>query len=53
VCTADFIMPVLLALTDASGNTLVPAMPGTVCRTPLPEARAALDTLTWMEIAHG
>ncbi len=52
VCTADFIMPVLLALTDASGNTLVPALPGTVCRTPLPEVLAALDTLTWMEIAH-
>jgi len=24
-----FVMPVLLALTDASGNTLLPALPGT------------------------
>nr|WP_221378876.1 hypothetical protein [Actinoplanes polyasparticus] len=52
VCTADFVMPVLLALTDAAGNTVVPALPGTVCRTPLPEVRAALDALTWLETAH-
>lgn len=50
VCPAVFVMPVLLALTDASGNTLLPALPGTVCRTPLPEVPSALDGLTWVEI---
>lgn len=52
VCAAVFVMPVLLALTDASGNTLLPALPGTVCRTPLPEVQSALDALTWVEIAR-
>lgn len=50
-CPAVFVMPVLLALTDASGITLLPALPGTVCHTPLPEVRSALDALTWVEIA--
>ena len=50
VCTAVFVMPVLLALTDASGNTALPALPATVCRTPLPEVQSALDGLTWVEI---
>jgi hypothetical protein len=45
-------MPVLLALTDASGNTLLPALPGTVCGGPLPEVQSALDALTWVEIAR-
>jgi hypothetical protein len=53
VCTAVSVMPVLLALTDMSGNTLMPALPGTVCGTPLPEVRSALDALTWVEIARG
>lgn len=30
VCAAVFVMPVLLALTDASGDTLLPALPGTI-----------------------
>jgi hypothetical protein len=51
-CAAVFVMPVLLALTDASGNTLLPALPGTVCRAPLPEVQSALDALTWVEIAR-
>jgi hypothetical protein len=51
-CPAVFIMPVLLALTDAAGRTLVPALPGTVCGTPLPEVGSALDALSWVEIAH-
>ncbi|MFV2017384.1 hypothetical protein [Micromonospora sp. LOL_023] len=50
VCAAVFVMPVLLALTDASGNTLLPALPGTVCRSPLPEVQSTLDGLTWVEI---
>jgi hypothetical protein len=51
-CPAVFVMPVLLALTDASGNTLLPALPGTVCGAPLPEVQSALDALTWVEIAR-
>jgi len=50
VCAAVFVMPVLLALTDASGNTLLPALPGTLCRAPLPEVQSTLDGLTWVEI---
>ncbi|MDW5328303.1 hypothetical protein [Plantactinospora sp. KLBMP9567] len=50
VCPAVFVMPVLLALTDASGNTVLPALPGTVCRTPLTEVQSALDALPWVEI---
>ncbi|MGI5151742.1 hypothetical protein ACQEVC_36180 [Plantactinospora sp. CA-294935] len=49
-CPAVFVMPVLLALTDASGTTLLPALPATVCGTPLPEVQSALDALTWVEI---
>ncbi|MFV2008313.1 MULTISPECIES: hypothetical protein [unclassified Micromonospora] len=45
-------MPVLLALMDTSGNTLLPALPGTVCRAPLPEVRSALDGLAWVEIGR-
>jgi hypothetical protein len=52
VCAAAFVMPVLLALTDASGNTLLPALPGTVCHTALAEVQTALDALTWVEIAR-
>jgi hypothetical protein len=52
VCAAIFVIPVLLALTDASGTTLLPALPGTMCRSPLPEVQAALDALTWVEIAR-
>ena len=52
VCAAVFVMPLLLALTDASGNTLLPALPGTACGTPLPEVQSTLDGLTWVEIDH-
>jgi hypothetical protein len=45
--SAVFVMPVLLALTDASGNTVLPALPGTMCRTPLPEVPSELDALAW------
>jgi hypothetical protein len=51
-CTAIFILPTLVALTDASGRTLAPAMPGTECGSPVPEVGSALDALTWVEIAH-
>lgn len=51
-CPAVFVMPVLLALTDASGRTLLPALPGTVCRTPHPEVQTELDALAWVEIAR-
>ncbi|MFY1653537.1 hypothetical protein ACN27J_21945 [Solwaraspora sp. WMMB762] len=50
IAGAIFVIPVLLALTDTSGNTLLPALPGTVCRAPLPEVRSALDGLAWVEI---
>jgi hypothetical protein len=40
------VMPVLLTLTDASGNTLLPALPATVCRGLLPEVQSALGALT-------
>ncbi len=52
VCTTVFVIPVVFALTDVSGTTLVPAVPGTRCRTPLPEVLSALDALTWVEIAR-
>lgn len=52
VCPAVFVMPVLLALTDASGDTVLPALPGTVCRTPLPEVLSELDALAWVDIAR-
>lgn len=52
VCPAVFVMPVLLALTDVSGNTALPALPGTVCRTPLPEVQSELDALAWVDIVR-
>jgi hypothetical protein len=52
VCPAVLAVPVLLALTDESGSTVVPALPATVCRNPRPEVQSALDTLAWTEIDH-
>lgn len=46
-CPATMVMPELLALTDAAGATLLPALPGSVCGTPLPEVRSAVDGLHW------
>jgi hypothetical protein len=52
VCPAAFVLPVLVALTDSSDRTIVPALPGSACRIPLPELQSALDALPWVEIAH-
>jgi hypothetical protein len=51
-CPAVHVPPRLLALTDEAGTTVLPALPGTVCHQPLPEVDAALDALSWVEIAH-
>ncbi|WP_203714139.1 hypothetical protein [Asanoa siamensis] len=50
VCPAVHLMPELLALTDAAGRTLVPALPGTICSTPIAEVQAAVDALDWVEL---
>jgi hypothetical protein len=52
VRAAAFVLPVLVALTDSSDRTIVPALPSSVCRTPFPDLWSALDALTWVEIAH-
>jgi hypothetical protein len=47
ICTAVAMPPIALAVTDRAGRTVMPAVPGTPCRTPLPEVTAALHALTW------
>jgi hypothetical protein len=50
VCPAVMLPPHLLALTDAAGTTLVPALPGGVCGSAIPEVDSALDALTWADL---
>jgi hypothetical protein len=50
VCTAIAVPPVALALTDRAGRTVMPAVPGTPCGTPLPEVTAAVQALSWTTV---
>ncbi|MEV0720549.1 hypothetical protein [Asanoa sp. NPDC050611] len=50
VCPAIHLMPSVLALTDAAGTTVLPALPGTVCNHPHPDVVAAIGALEWVAI---
>jgi len=50
ICTLQLESPVFLALTDGSGQTVVPAIPATPCGFRLPEVDAAIQAITWVEI---
>jgi hypothetical protein len=47
VCPAVATAPVTLALVDAAGRAVLPAVPATACGQPLPEVTAALEALSW------
>jgi hypothetical protein len=46
-CPAMLQAPILLALTDASGRTVLPALPATVCGLRAPAVDAAVQAMTW------
>jgi hypothetical protein len=46
-CPATVQAPVLLVLTDASGRTVLPAIPATACGFRTPAVDAAVQALTW------
>jgi hypothetical protein len=50
ICTLQYEVPVFVALTDATGLTVVPAVPATPCGFRLPEVNAAIDAMTWVPI---
>jgi hypothetical protein len=50
ICTLQYEVPVFVALTDATGRTVVPAVPATPCGFRLPEVNAAIDAMTWVPI---
>jgi hypothetical protein len=47
VCPAMLQAPILLALTDASGRTVLPAVPATACGFRTPAVDAAVQALNW------
>ncbi|WP_213005257.1 hypothetical protein [Paractinoplanes toevensis] len=50
VCMAMYQVPVFVALTDANGRTVLPAVPGTPCGFRLGAVDTAIEALTWTEI---
>ncbi|GIE28185.1 hypothetical protein Ait01nite_012300 [Actinoplanes italicus] len=46
-CPAMMQAPIVLALTDASGRTVLPALPATACGFRTPAVDAAVQALTW------
>jgi hypothetical protein len=46
-CPAIGYPPVVITLTDATGRTVTPAIPRTVCGAPLPEVPKAIKALAW------
>lgn len=49
-CPAMAQPPMSLALTDAAGQVVQPAIPADACGFPLPEVQRAIAALTWVEI---
>jgi hypothetical protein len=49
-CPAMAQGPMFLALTDASGQVVIPAIPADACGFRLPEVDRAIDELTWVTI---
>lgn len=51
-CPASYVLPMVLALTDGSGGTLLPAIPGTACGDIRAEVRAAVEATPWEQVGR-